>query len=232
MNALLLPENTTIKDISWSLISGGIATIDASGLLTPVTTGKVTVRASAWDTGKIGVKDIVIINRLVESVSIEVSEDTITTDETLQFTVLVSPGNATNKSIIWSVVPDGFATIDSDGLLTPSAAGTVTVIASATDGSDVSDSVDITIQLLTETEKTVTPDLKIYPNPTRGGKFVIQGIEGITGIAVLDLHGRIMREYKELNRSLLEVEINSYPGMHIIRLTNGKNVIYRKLLIE
>jgi len=58
----------------------------------------------------------------------------------------VSPGNASNQSVTWSVAQGtGNATIDGDGLLTAVADGTVTVVATAQDGSGVTGELEITI---------------------------------------------------------------------------------------
>jgi len=55
-----------------------------------------------------------------------------------QYTAVVLPVDATDPSVTWSVEDGtGQATIDSSGLLTAVAAGTVTVVATANDGSGV-----------------------------------------------------------------------------------------------
>jgi hypothetical protein len=67
----------------------------------------------------------------------------------LQFLVDVLPSNATNKDVNWSVVPyagTGTGTINpTSGLFTGNVAGTVTVRANATDGSNVYGDKQITI---------------------------------------------------------------------------------------
>ncbi|MCL2022439.1 MAG: Ig-like domain-containing protein, partial [Betaproteobacteria bacterium] len=71
---------------------------------------------------------------------------TITTNGgTLQMAAAVTPGNASNNTVTWSVAPAGVATINASGLLTATGNGTVTVTATATDGSGISGSTTITI---------------------------------------------------------------------------------------
>jgi hypothetical protein len=85
------------------------------------------------------------------SVSGEDGATTITTDNgTLQMNAEVSPSDASNKSVTWSVTEtDGSATdkatISSTGLLTAVKNGTVKVTATAQDGSGVTGSIEITI---------------------------------------------------------------------------------------
>jgi uncharacterized protein YjdB len=50
-------------------------------------------------------------------------------------TATVSPNNATNQAINWTVTPGGIATVDSDGKVTATAPGTATINATTVDGS-------------------------------------------------------------------------------------------------
>jgi len=58
---------------------------------------------------------------------------------------MVSPVNATDKTIAWSVSDTTVAFISSNGLLTAKNNGTITVIATANDGSDVQGKLQIII---------------------------------------------------------------------------------------
>lgn len=85
---------------------------------------------------------------IVNVTSIEVSGDaTITTaGGTATYTATVSPENATNKNVVWSVTPGtGNAIIDQNGVLTSVADGTVTVVATAADGSGVTGTKQVTL---------------------------------------------------------------------------------------
>ena len=59
MLAQVLPVNTTIPNVNWTVSPGNLATIDAAGKLTALANGKVTVTATAWDAS--GVKGTAII---------------------------------------------------------------------------------------------------------------------------------------------------------------------------
>jgi uncharacterized protein YjdB len=148
MNALVLPLSTTIPNVTWSVTPSNLATVDSYGLLTSKAAGKVTVKATAWDgSGVSGTLDIVVSNILAESITISSSgnQDSIFVGETLQMSALVMPQNATNPSFTWSVTPSGLAQISPNGLLTAIACGRATVKATTNDGSEVSDSLEITI---------------------------------------------------------------------------------------
>ncbi len=107
---------------------------------------------------------ITISNQVIPVTGITVTgaggATTITTDNgTLQLTATVSPSDATNKTVTWSMVNGtGQATINTTGLVTAVSNGTVTARATANDGSGVVGSLVITIsnQVIPVTGITVT----------------------------------------------------------------------------
>jgi uncharacterized protein YjdB len=145
LSAAVLPANASNKTVTWSLINGsGMASINASGLVTAIDNGSVTARATANDgSGIFGTLTITLTNQIVPVTSISVTgaggASTITSDNgTLQLSASVLPANATNKTIAWSIVNGtGQATINGSGLVTAVDNGTVTARAAATDGSGV-----------------------------------------------------------------------------------------------
>lgn len=79
-------------------------------------------------------------------VSSEGGATSVRKGNTLQMYAEVLPENATDKSVSWTVEKGtGDAAITPDGLLKGSAAGTITVRATANDGSGVSGTMDITV---------------------------------------------------------------------------------------
>jgi hypothetical protein len=77
------------------------------------------------------------------------SATTVASNGSLQMVATVLPGNAASKGVNWSVTGGtGTASISSTGLLLPTQAGTVTVRATAVDGSAVYGTAVITIQAI------------------------------------------------------------------------------------
>jgi len=149
----VLPLTTNDKTVVWSILSGtGEASINTAGLVTAISDGTVTVIATAHDgSGVYGSFGITITNQIVPVSQIVVKgENNYTSIDiyrgTLQLTSTVYPINASNKNVSWSLVDGaGKASISSTGLLSASGNGTVTVVATSTDGSNVSGNVDITL---------------------------------------------------------------------------------------
>ncbi|MGB7957242.1 MAG: Ig-like domain-containing protein [Minisyncoccia bacterium] len=151
MSASVSPSNATNPTVSWSIASGGTgrATISLSGLLTTSAPGTVTVVATANDySGVTGSEQITINPTSILTTSITVSgTSSVTVGGTLQMSASVSPSNATNPTVAWSIVPGGTgaATISPSGLLGANTVGTVTVVATANDGTGVTAFESVTI---------------------------------------------------------------------------------------
>ena len=148
----VLPANATNKDIEWSVVDQtGSGTITQSGLLTATLEGTVLVVATSLDgSGTTGNIQITIIDPVVPVNQITISSEggitEVLTGGTLQFSAFVLPTNATNKEISWSVLNQtGSGAIDQDGLLTTMSPGTLSVLATAEDGSGTTGSMQITI---------------------------------------------------------------------------------------
>lgn len=148
--ATTIPENATNKTVIWSIENNtGQAVINSSGLVTALASGIVIARATSNDgTGVSGTLTITISEALIPVSDIAVTgENTMQSGEySLQLNASVSPVNATDRTITWSVLSGtGQATISSTGLVTALANGSVTAIATANDGSGVSESFGIVI---------------------------------------------------------------------------------------
>lgn len=86
MLAQVLPANTTIPNVSWTVSPTTLATIDANGKLTALADGKVTVTATAWDaSGAKGTASIIVSN-----------QTTGFSDKTLADQISVYPNPAAN----------------------------------------------------------------------------------------------------------------------------------------
>ena len=77
-------------------------------------------------------------------------------DTPTQYTVSVLPANTTNKTVEWSVSDETIATITEDGLLTPVKKGTVTIKATAKDGSGVYAEQTVSVKVLGTVNSIVT----------------------------------------------------------------------------
>jgi uncharacterized repeat protein (TIGR02543 family) len=169
MSATVSPSNATNQTVTWSVASiGGSASIGQGGLLTSVSAGTVTVMATANDgTGVIGSEQVTVNPTFIPATSISVSGGPATIGTPLQMSVTISPSDATNQTVSWSIAPGGtgMAVIDQSGLLTAQVPGTVTVVASANDGSGITGSTQVTLSFPTYTYASPTYTLTYTAGP-------------------------------------------------------------------
>ena len=166
LTAAITPTNATNQTVTWTIANGtGQATISSTGLVTAVSNGTVTARATANDgSGVYGTLVITISSQVIPVTGITVTgaggSSAITTDNgTLQLSAAITPTNATNQTVTWTIANGtGQATISSTGLVTAVSNGTVTARATANDGSGIYGTLVITIssQVIPVTGITVT----------------------------------------------------------------------------
>lgn len=153
MSAAVLPANATDATVTWSVTNGtGTATINTTGLLSGGTQGTVTVIATAIDgSGVIGQITITVEAAiLVTGITVTGQAGTITVADgsTLQMLATILPANAADQTVTWSVTNGtGSATINTNGVLTGTSEGTVTVFATANDGSGITGQTMITVTI-------------------------------------------------------------------------------------
>ena len=137
LSAVILPENTTVKNVVWSVDDASIASISEDGKVTALAIGDTIVRANQKDVEtylEISVLPIDVTEIIITSSN----GSSLNKDETTEFSAEIVPSNATYKNITWSTSDESIATIDENGVLTTHRTGTVMVIAT-TDGGFVAE---------------------------------------------------------------------------------------------
>lgn len=84
---------------------------------------------------------------------------------------------------------------------------------------------------LTAVESPESQQIALYPNPARGSFFLQFNEEKPRHIALLDLGGRVLSRYST-QLSLEKIDIPGIqPGMYIVKISDARNVITKKLQI-
>ncbi|HTU41304.1 MAG TPA: Ig-like domain-containing protein [Candidatus Aquilonibacter sp.] len=144
--------------VTWTVGSSSIATIKASGLLTAVASGSTTVTASLSGTTGSASLDVetVTVTKTLTSISVTPPTASINIGANQQYTATgkYSDGSTGSVAVTWSTSSASIATINSSGLATGVAAGSITV--TATSGS-VSGTAALTVNAEVVTAISVTP---------------------------------------------------------------------------
>lgn len=153
MSAEVYPQNATVKGVAWSVDKQDCAHISQEGLLTPLKNGVVTVTATALDgSGVSGSKQIIIDYPVITITDVTLATESGETTlrrygNTLRIIPTITPANATNRQLTWSVDNTNYATIDQNGVLTSGNKNnkSVMVRASTNDGSGITATIEIRI---------------------------------------------------------------------------------------
>ena len=205
MIADIYPGNAAIKDVIWELENGtGTAELDENGLLTALTTGTVTVYATATDGTEIMGSATINIVRYVDDMTLLFNGDptrtTIGVGEPVIVTLEHFPEDATNKSVTWTLT-DGSGSIinvrssntgsnyygDYDGayiLIQGETAGTATLTVTTKDSKKTAVSVEL--EVVGEEASCAVTGGNIYYNTVTG---VIVGADG--SVTAADIPARI-----------------------------------------
>jgi hypothetical protein len=181
------------QEVTWSVKGADgtsattAATIDAAtGVLTPAydlsADATVTVIATNVATPTVyGTKTVTILAvpvTHVSSITVTAAGNVTSVEmgSTLQLSVAVAPSEA-SSAVTWSSSNEGVATVNSDGLVTPVQDGPVTITATASDGSNVKGTIDLTVtnaNLKTWTE--IYTAVKDLDNSKASAEFMFKGV--------------------------------------------------------
>ena len=95
-SVIITPDYATNKEVEWSISNPEIATIDQNGVVTPLTSGLVTVTATAKDGSEVFATREIEIIKLAESIEI-MGENSISSPA--QYTAIVSPDYTSDKEV-------------------------------------------------------------------------------------------------------------------------------------
>ncbi|MFH6602201.1 Ig-like domain-containing protein [Maribacter algicola] len=136
LTALIDPTNASNTGVSWSTSDPNIAAIDANGRVTAIAEGTVTITVTTDDGGFTATREITVSDGIVQvsGVSLASDEVTLAEDETIGFTAIIAPSNATDSSVVWSTSDASIATVDGNGLVTAVSEGTASIMVTTNDG--------------------------------------------------------------------------------------------------
>ena len=131
------PNDTNVKNVTYSSSNTSVATVSNTGLVTGVAQGSATITATAEaESGTVtATQSITVTPIAVTGVSLSSNSETVKAGKTVTLVATVSPSNATNKNVTWSTSSSAIATVSNAGVVTGVAAGTATITVTTVDGS-------------------------------------------------------------------------------------------------
>ncbi|MDR1200176.1 MAG: Ig-like domain-containing protein [Tannerellaceae bacterium] len=137
LTATVLPHNADNKTVSWSSTVPAIALVDNRGGVTAIGVGSTVISAVTEDGGKKATCAVTVTSAdvSVTGISLNKSELSLFVGETETLKAIVTPDNATDKTVSWASDNPTVATVNaSTGEITAKSAGEAKISAIANDG--------------------------------------------------------------------------------------------------
>ena len=176
LHAQVLPEEATKKDLIWSSNNENVVTVDANGIVIPVGKGEAIITATTTDGSNLSATCNVRVDCLVNSIKLNPKFLILEPNQTAQLSATVLPNEAYIKDLKWKSLDESVASVDTNGKITANSVGKTKIIASTTDGSDLTDTCEIKVVNLSNVK---VDDLYYkYNNEGTGGAVVIANPDG------------------------------------------------------
>lgn len=152
--ATISPDYTTHKEVTWASNNTEIAVVNVDGVVTAKKAGTAIITATAVSNTE--AKDVCEVTVLQPATGIAIDETSWTVGEigaTKQLTAIVSPEDASNKSVEWTSSNVSVCSVSSTGIITSIGYGTAVIIATTKDGGHVATCIVTVYQPVTITAK-------------------------------------------------------------------------------
>ncbi len=238
-DTLKLDYAINIKDyklnvLEWTSSNNEVASVDKStGVLTANKVGDAIITATNM-MGTCAIGTIHVTPLKVNSLSVTKKLEILrSTTDTIKVTV--SPELADNKTVTWSSDNEEVATVDENGVVKGVGVGTVNIIATTTDGSNLSDTCKVIVNPVTVNLSTNTINLQ------KGGAYTEQTVTVLpenyenrdvvwttlgNGVTTVDANGNVkaLKPGIDTLRCALAYDENIYSECRVI--VYDENVVY------
>lgn len=174
LKGTVFPETTTDKTLNWSSADKSVATVTNAGKVTGVGKGTTVITCTTAD-GSVSATCTVTVNKKVHVENIELycgdeanfTAKTLYKGQSFDLSALVSPSNATFKTVKWSSSNEKVATVDSEGHVIAVGGGTAAIKCTSEDNPMVAASCAVTVKVKATGISLSSTSLKIYVGKTK-----------------------------------------------------------------
>ena len=137
LSASVFPSYANNKDVVWSSEDESIAKVDQNGHVMPVSEGYTTVKVTTAENAFTASCEIAVrpVRTRVESIHFENTEINVGLYGTVELMPVITPADATDKSITWTTSNKTVATVSRNGVVTALNLGVAEITAVTNDGS-------------------------------------------------------------------------------------------------
>ncbi len=197
-------NNPTNRNVTWTSSNNSIVSVDSNGMISAKAEGTATITCKAADKSGVTATCKVTVTRAkpsvyVSSISINDSGLVLNPGQTHKMNFTVYPSNATYKEVKWTSSNTSVVSVDQNGNIKALKAGSATITAASTDGSNKSASCRITVRIpvssirLDKTSYTVTEGnkfpLRAAVYPSNATDKTVKWTSSNSSIATVDQNG-------------------------------------------
>ena len=205
LTATTIPSDAINTEVTWTSSNENVATVDTNGLVTAVAGGSCTITCAATDGSGVTATCEVTITQLVTSIMLSHSTLTLPVDGFQRLTATVLPDNAVNKTVTWSSSDEDVAEVTRTGGVSGVGEGTCVITCSATDGSGVTATCQVTVgqsatvlvTSITLNESTLSMNVGATSNltatvlPSNATNTAVTWSSSNTSVATVDANGQV-----------------------------------------
>ena len=146
LSAAFTPANATIQALTWQSANEKVATVDENGVVTGISKGTASIRATARDgSGKYATFSVQVLQQ-PQSVSLNESSLVISVGSAKTLRATVLPEKTNNKKVVWSSSDTTIATVNQSGRINPVSPGRCTITAACQDFPQLSASCEVEVR--------------------------------------------------------------------------------------
>ena len=135
IRAIVLPKNTDDKKVTWTSSDESVAKVNNQGRVTAVALGTCTITCSSASTEGVSASATITVQQPVTKIVFG-DAPVVYVGEDAKLTWRIEPENASNPAVTFASNNPKVLTVSEDGTVTGIKAGTASVIATSTDGSN------------------------------------------------------------------------------------------------
>lgn len=155
LEAIVLPNSTENKKVTWKSSNENVAIVSSSGYVTALSTGYANITATTKDGSDISANCLIHVFEpmvLANSISLNLNSVNVEKGKTTQLVATLIPSNVSNPRILWTSSVPQCVSVSDNGIVTGLSEGCSTITASTTDGTGLSASCVVTVLKLDEKE--------------------------------------------------------------------------------
>lgn len=209
------------RKLKWTSSNEDIATVSAKGTVKGISEGVTEITVQVEDNPVISVSCKVSVSIPVKRIKPADKEITLAINTTWKMNVEIEPIDATNKKLEWVSSNESIAVVDGNGVITGLSKGTAKIMIKATDGSDVKNTVSVSVQEFDLVFTNYEPQTAEYEYTS--GKYTVKGQVKSGCVSIPDLTRKInwSRRGGKGKNSFEVTPVK--PGVDLITVKAGKS---------